>query len=55
MRKPRMTRSEKAFVKNITEVVFDSPKPSTMNSKKFAELSKEEQDRFIRLTLTKTY
>lgn len=55
MSKPRMTKSEKQFVKNVTEIVFDSQKPSMMNIKKFAELSKQEQNDFIRLTMTKTF
>ena len=52
MRKPRMTRSEKAFSEWATKIVFDGQRYSTKEG--WAKLNDENRERFIKLLLTKT-
>lgn len=58
MRKPRMTKTEKQFIERIGKFVFETPR--IVNGVKFMDvdtfnlLSKETQDKFLTLTLTKT-
>ena len=51
-RKPRMTRSEKAFSEWATKIVFNGERHSTKEG--WAKLSDENRERFIQLLLTKT-
>ena len=57
-RKPRMTKSEKAFVERISAVVFATPEirngQKYLDRKAFATLSPENQKRFIDLVIGKT-
>ncbi len=58
MRKPRMTRSEKAFVERVSSIVFATPEIRNgqryLDRKTFALLSKETQDRYWDLLIHKT-
>ncbi len=58
MRKPRMTKSEKAFVERISAIVFATPEirngQAYLDRKAFATLSPEDQKRFIYLVMDKT-
>lgn len=58
MRKPRMTRSEKAFMAWANAIVFATPEirngQAYLDRKAWATLSKENQDRYLTLMLTKT-
>lgn len=58
MRKPRMTKSEKAFVERISSIVFATPEIRNgvryLDRKTFALLSKETQDRYLDLLVSKT-
>ncbi len=57
-RKPRMTKSEKAFVERISAIVFATPEirngQAYLDRKTFALLSKETQDRYWDLLIHKT-
>jgi hypothetical protein len=57
-RKPRMTKSEKAFVERITSIVFATPEIRNGNRyldrKTFALLAQETQKRYLDLLSTKT-
>ena len=58
MRKPRMTKAEKAFTERIHSIVFATPEIRNGNRyldrKTFALLSQETQDRYLKLLSTKT-
>jgi hypothetical protein len=58
MRKARMTRSEKAFMAWANAIVFATPEIRNgqryLDRKAWATLSKENQDRYLTLMLTKT-
>ena len=58
MRKPRMTKAEKAFTERIHAIVFATPEirngVSYLDRKAFALLPKVAQDRYIDLLMTKT-
>lgn len=58
MRKPRMTKSEKAFVERVSAIVFATPEirngVSYLDRKTFALLPQVAQDRYLNLLLTKT-
>ena len=58
MSKPRMTKSEKAFVERVTSTVFATPEIRNghrfLDRKTFALLSQETQDRYLDLIMTKT-
>jgi hypothetical protein len=58
MRKPRMTKSEKAFMEKVGAMIFAQPEirngQKFMDRKAFAMLSKEVQDKFWELHLNKT-
>lgn len=58
MRKPRMTKSEKAFVERVSAIVFATPEIRNgqryLDRKTFALLPKVAQDRYIDLLMTKT-
>jgi hypothetical protein len=58
LRKPRMTKSEKAFVERVSAIVFATPEilngVSYLDRKTFALLPKVAQDRYIDLLMTKT-
>ena len=58
MRKPRMTKAEKAFVERISAIVFATPEirngQSYLDRKTFALLPKVAQDRYLDLLMTKT-
>jgi len=53
-----MTKSEKAFVERVSAIVFATPEirnsVSYLDRKAWATLSKENQDRYLTLMLTKT-
>lgn len=57
-RKPRMTKTEKAFVERISTFVFATPEIRNgvryLDRKTFYLLSQETQDRYWNLLLTKT-
>ncbi len=57
-RKPRMTKSEKAFVERISAIVFATPEirngQAYLDRKAFATLSPEDQKRLIYLVVDKT-
>jgi hypothetical protein len=58
MRKPRMTKSEKAFVERVSSIVFATPEIRNgqryLDRKTFSLLSKETQDRYWDLLIHKT-
>lgn len=58
MAKPRMNKEEKAFMERINAFVFATPEVRNgqkyLDRKTFAMLSKETQDRWMNLTITKT-
>ena len=58
MRKPRMTKSEKAFVERVSAIVFANPEirngVSYLDRKTFALLPEVAQKRYIDLLMTKT-
>ena len=58
MRKPRMTRSEKAFMSWANAIVFATPEirngQAYLDRKAFATLSQDNQKRYIDLLMTKT-
>ena len=59
MRKPRMTKSEKAFVNSVIELAFRNPELREGNAtridlEKFNTLSVEDQNKFFTLTINKT-
>lgn len=58
MPKPRMTKSEKAFVERITSIVFATPEIRNghryLDRQTFALLSEETQNRYLTLLTTKT-
>lgn len=58
MRKPRMTKSEKAFVERVSSIVFATPEvrngQAYLDRKTFALLAPETQDRYLNLLMTKT-
>lgn len=58
MRKPRMTKAEKAFVERVSAIVFANPEIRNgqryLDRKTFALLPKVAQDRYLDLLLTKT-
>jgi hypothetical protein len=58
MRKPRMNKEEKAFMERINAFVFATPEirngKQWLDRKTFALLSKETQDRYQTLMVTKT-
>ena len=53
-----MTKSEKAFVERVSAIVFATPEirngVSYLDRKTFALLSKQTQDRYIDLLMSKT-
>jgi hypothetical protein len=57
-RKPRMTKSEKAFVERVSSIVFATPEirkgQRYLDRKTFALLSDVTRDRYLDLLLTKT-
>jgi hypothetical protein len=57
-RKPRMTKSEKAFVERVSSIVFATPEIRNgqryLDRKTFALLSDVTRDRYLDLLLTKT-
>lgn len=59
MRKPRMTKSEKAFVREIQALVFATPEirngKEYLDRKTFGELPKDIQTTWLRLVSTKTF
>ena len=59
MRKPRFTKSEKAFVMEINAIVFATPEirngKEWLDRKALANLPKETQDRWLTLITTKTF
>ena len=59
MPKPRMTKSEKAFVREIQTLVFATPEirngQSYLDRKTFGELPKDIQATWLRLVSTKTF
>lgn len=59
MAKPRMTKSEKAFVREIQALVFATPEIRNGNKfldrKTFGELPKDIQATWLRLVSTKTF
>lgn len=58
MAKPRMTKSEKAFVERISTFVFATPEIRNgvryLDRNTFALLSAETKDRYLTLLATKT-
>ncbi len=58
MPKPRMTKSEKAFVERVSSIVFATPEIRNgqryLDRKTFALLSKDTQDRYLELLVSKT-
>ncbi len=58
MRKPRMTKSEKAFVERVSAIVFATPEIRNgqryLDRKTFALLSPETRDRYLTLLVSKT-
>jgi len=57
-RKPRMTKSEKAFVERVSSIVFATPEirngQKYLDRKTFALLSPETKDRYLTLLVSKT-
>jgi hypothetical protein len=58
MRKPRMNKSEKAFVERVSAIVFATPEIRNgqryLDRKTFALLSDVTRDRYLTLLMTKT-
>jgi hypothetical protein len=58
MRKPRMTKSEKAFVERISAIVFATPEIRNgvryLDRKAFATLPEADRKQFIDLLIDKT-
>ncbi len=58
MRKPRMTKAEKAFVERVSSIVFATPEIRNgqryLDRKTFALLSQETRDRYMDLLVSKT-
>lgn len=58
MRKPRMTRSEKAFMAWANAILFATPEirngEKYLDRKAWATLSKENQTRYLHLAIDKT-
>jgi hypothetical protein len=58
MPKPRMTKSEKAFVESVHKIVFATPEirngVSYLDRKAWATLSADNQKRYLHLAIDKT-
>jgi hypothetical protein len=58
MRKPRLTKAERAFMDRVHSIVFATPELRNGNRyldrKTFALLSEETRNRFLDLTVSKT-
>jgi hypothetical protein len=58
MRKPRLTKAERAFMDRIQSIVFATPEIRNggryLDRKTFALLSEETRSRFLDLTVSKT-
>jgi hypothetical protein len=58
MRKPRMTKSEKAFVERVSSIVFATPEirdgQKWLDRKAWATLSADNQKRYVDLIIGKT-
>jgi hypothetical protein len=59
MPKPRMTKSEKAFVQRVNAIVFNPPMlingKRTLNTTTFNAMPQTAQDRYLKLVFSKTY